>query len=93
MKMLWCWRCGAEMPMLDEQEFEVVTACAKNTRPIRERLQPVLDEYERITGLRETNPNAVYHHRLSLYGPPCAACGRPLRTPRAKLCGNCMHVR
>ena len=21
MKLLWCWRCKAEMPMLDEEEF------------------------------------------------------------------------
>jgi len=25
MKMLWCWRCKAEMPMLDEEEFGRVT--------------------------------------------------------------------
>ena len=23
-RMLWCWRCKAEMPMLDEEEFESV---------------------------------------------------------------------
>lgn len=52
---------------------------------------PVLEEYERITGTRETNINAFYHHVISLYGPPCAHCNKPLRTPRAKLCGFCMR--
>jgi hypothetical protein len=45
--------------------------------------------YERMTGYRETNPNAIYHHRLSIYGPPCGRCGRLLRTPAASFCASC----
>ncbi len=26
MKVLWCWRCGMDVPMLDEQEFEAVSS-------------------------------------------------------------------
>ena len=48
-----------------------------------------LDLYERLTGYRETNPLALWHHRASLYGPPCSNCGKPLRTPQAKLCAAC----
>jgi len=39
--------------------------------------------------LRETNPNALWHHRLSQLGPSCRACGKPLRTVRAKFCAEC----
>ena len=51
--------------------------------------QKVLDTYFQLTGWRETNVCAVWHHRVSLYGPPCQDCGKPLRTPRAKLCAAC----
>lgn len=94
MKMIWCWRCKTEVPMLDDEEFKRVTSLRDRGmgQTAKERMfSAVLDEYERTTGFRETNPNAIYHHKISLYGPPCARCGKPLRTPRAKLCGACMH--
>ena len=53
------------------------------------RYHKALDLYERLTGFRETNPNALWHHRVSIYGPPCHNCGKPLRTPQAKLCAAC----
>ena len=94
MKMIWCWRCRVEVPMLDEEEFDHVFSLKQNGKDgdlWNKVFGPVLAEYERITGVRETNINALYHHRISYYGPPCAFCSRPLRTPRAKFCGNCMQ--
>jgi hypothetical protein len=94
MKVLWCWRCQMDVPMLDEEEFECVSQLysegmrAKGLA-LSERFQPVLKEYERLTGFAETNPNAVMHHQLSQYGPPCTACGKPLRTAQAWHCAAC----
>jgi hypothetical protein len=77
--------------MLDEGEFELISSLLNTKAERRDQIfGPALLEYEPITGVRETNPNAIFHHRLSIYGTPCAKCGKPLRTPRAKLCGFCM---
>jgi hypothetical protein len=55
--------------------------------------QQALANYERLTGFKETNPNALFHHRISVYGPPCTHCGKPLRTPDARVCAMCSSPR
>jgi hypothetical protein len=45
--------------------------------------------FERLTGEKAGSVEPLWHHRASLYGPPCGACGKPLRTPRANLCAAC----
>jgi hypothetical protein len=79
--------------MLDDDEFRhALSFRGTGQGDLQERqFGPVLAEYERITGYRETNINAFYHHLTSLYGPPCSRCGKPLRSPNAKLCGACME--
>jgi hypothetical protein len=85
-----------------EQLSEVLSQCIRNVQQEREshskslgqvdiksRFQPALDLYEGLTGFKKTNPNALWHHRVSIYGPPCPSCGLPLRTPRASLCPKC----
>jgi hypothetical protein len=79
--------------MLDEDEYREVMSfgdAIPGASSLQEKFAPMLAAYARIADFRETNPNAVFHHRLSIYGPPCRYCGKPLRTPQAKLCGNCM---
>ena len=105
-KTVYCWRCRAKVPMLDEQEWEQVlphlTEGIRRMREIREArgmslLQAkmkvygdgALQRYFEITGFRETNVNALWHRRLSNFGPPCSSCGKLLRTPRAKFCAEC----
>jgi hypothetical protein len=51
--------------------------------------QRALQIYEELTGFAETNPDALWHHRASLFGAPCADCGNPLRTPSASYCAEC----
>lgn len=74
--------------MLDEAEWAEVARSGLGAA-LPKRLQAIREAYERLTGLAEANANAIMHHRLAQYGPPCAACGKPLRTPRARFCAAC----
>ncbi len=96
MKILWCWRCKMEVPMLDEAEFaiahELYGKAIRDVKSHKEkeiRFAPLLDYYERVTGFRETEPNAIMHHNIAQYGPPCEKCSKPYRTPLAKFCASC----
>ena len=51
--------------------------------------QEALQRYFEMTGYKEVHPDNLWHHRAALFGPPCAACGKPLRTPKAKMCAEC----
>lgn len=80
--------------MLDEQEYKKVhaklrEAFDKKGSPLEERFRPACELFEQLTGMRESNPNAIMHHRLSIYGNPCENCGKPLRTPQAAFCAAC----
>jgi hypothetical protein len=59
--------------------------------PLAELYAPVCAEYERITGMKESNHDEIMKHRISFYGPPFERCQKPLRTPTARLCGDCMN--
>ena len=55
----------------------------------RANLMAMLEMYRLMTGFEERVPGAVAHHRITLYGPPCPNCSKPLRTPRARYCVAC----
>jgi len=59
---------------------------------IDDAFAPVRNEYERMTGMSNCHQNAILHHQISIYGPPCSVCGKPLRTPRARFCAACGTV-
>src|SRR2546428_7461782 len=97
-RILYCWRCRAEVPMLEEDEWEEILRCLRegveqikdyrstNSLSFEEAKDQVyghgaLLRYQQITGSCESNPTVLWHHRLSLFGPPCTNCGKPLRTP------------
>ena len=105
MKNYFCWRCKIEIPMLEEAEWKRLAPLLTNhiaeTKRIRKEKNCDLatakslaetaacDLYFEMTGFRETNINALWHHRLSLYGKECPKCGHLLRTPKARFCANC----
>ena len=47
-------------------------------------------ECERLTGFRIADPWHISRHTTVGLASPCSFCGKPLRTRRARLCGNCM---
>lgn len=108
-KPLYCWRCKTTLPMLDEQEWSQFAEPLGNIVGLIKKVRleqglslpeaakvaglEALYRYREITGFVETNVNALWHHRLSLFGPPCSSCGKPLRTPKAKHCAECGAAR
>ena len=70
------------------QKHDVSLAEAKD----QEFGRAALEKYLELTGFNETNVDALWHHHVSLYGPPCNSCGKPLRTPKAKYCAACGSV-
>lgn len=51
--------------------------------------QAAMQRYFELTGSKVEHPDVLLHHRLILFGPPCRTCGKPLRTPKAKICAEC----
>lgn len=104
-KTVYCWRCAIDVPMLEDHEWKLVHRLFANPIEQIKRYrqthevslaeahnrfgQKALKIYHSMTGFEETNAAALWHHRVSLYGPPCRACGKPLRTPHAKMCAAC----
>lgn len=90
-----------EIPMLDEQEFahasrlygEGIHSHGNHLGDGESPFKKLLDYYFEVTGFQETEPNAIMHHRIAQYGPPCENCGKPYRTPLASFCAACGNRR
>ena len=48
-----------------------------------------LENYRKLTGETLSNVLAFHAVRASNYGAECEQCGRPFRTPKAKICMEC----
>lgn len=90
------------VPMLDEEEGKIASKLlaegfqeAKKDRktPLNENFKKLLDYYNNLTGFEETNPNAIMHHFIDMYGPDCENCGKPYRTETATFCPKCGNKR
>lgn len=73
------------------KEYRKRWAVSLADTPLSELFAPVRDHYERISGVNEPDHDEILKHRISLYGSPCTRCHKPLRSPKAKLCGACMN--
>lgn len=94
-----------DVPMLTDEEYEplanVLTDRVREIQAYRQKHQcslaeaqtkvssEAMDLYERVAGCRLDHPEMLYAVRLSDYGRPCPKCGKPFRTPQAKLCAEC----
>ena len=56
---------------------------------VQECFVPVSQLYQKITGRSGVDAQEIMRHRLLLLGPSCTACGRPLRTQKARRCAEC----
>ena len=102
---LYSFKLRRELPLLSDEEYRPIEqALANRIESIKayRRLHGVslvqarqharndaLDIYERLTGVRLSGPDGLYCVRLSSYGRICPQCGKPFRTPKAKLCAEC----
>ncbi len=75
------------------KEYRQKNGASLADTPIRDIHEPARREYERITGMRDYDPNTIMHHSVAEHGPLCQACGTPLRSPKARRCVVCGHVK
>ncbi len=82
-------------PLLEDRikwikQHRAETGCsiaqARNDEPVG---QSALRLYEEMTGFKLDHPDQLWGVRMSDYGAICPKCGKPFRTPLAKLCAAC----
>jgi hypothetical protein len=102
---LYSFKLKRELPLLSDEEYHPIEhALSNRIKGIKEYRQrhgvslaeakrhssdDALDYYERLTGVRLSDADELYWVQLSRYGRICPQCGKPFRTPEAKLCAEC----
>ncbi|EJL69847.1 hypothetical protein [Chryseobacterium populi] len=91
-----------DVPMLDREESKIASEFyaagfqefkQTQTKPLKENFSKLFDYYNGLTHFEETEPNAIMHHFIDLYGPDCENCGKPYRTHQASYCVKCGNKR
>ncbi|HWT98838.1 MAG TPA: hypothetical protein VN229_14525 [Terriglobales bacterium] len=102
---LYSFKLKRELPLLSDDEYRPIEQALTNRleeikeyrrrhhasieEAKRHASNDPLDYYERLTGIRLSDPDELYWVRLSRYGRICRQCEKPFRTPKAKLCAEC----
>jgi hypothetical protein len=88
-----------DVPMLDSEEGKIASKLLsegfQEAKELKKapKFSKLLDYYKKLTGYEETNPNAIMHHFIDMYGPDCENCGKPYRTETATFCPKCGNKR
>lgn len=59
----------------------------------QDRFKKLLDYYNKLCNFEETEPNAIMHHAIDIYGADCENCGKPYRTKLASFCAACGNIK
>jgi hypothetical protein len=102
---LYSFKLRRELPLLSDDEYRPIAQALTNriegikayrqqhgvslAEAKRHSCDDALDHYERLTGIRLSDPDELYWVQLSRYGRICPECRKPFRTPKAKLCAEC----
>ncbi|MCG8563408.1 MAG: hypothetical protein MI824_26755 [Hyphomicrobiales bacterium] len=65
---------------------------AEAARAYQDAGEKAMDAYEEIAGERLDHPEQLFTVRLAHFGRLCPECGKPFRTPHAKLCAECGYA-
>lgn len=105
MKIHHCWRCGKDLPFLDEREWiEIEPLLADGVEAIKAHRAehgstlaearavvrtPAMEKFLELTGVDGMHADTIHHHRLASHGSACPQCDHLLRSPTANFCANC----
>jgi hypothetical protein len=102
MEKLYCWRCEKEVPMMNAHEFDHAKVLYRRAMFSGKQagkpkgninFHPLIEYYHHISGVYESNPNIIIHHRREDFGPVCLDCGKPFRKPDSDCCAECGSTR